>query len=89
VYQTYLQAKCAAGVVIQQTMTPNYASDAANVDEVKISPKGTRTRDLFKFDHAQLQDVDAFQVTLGDKQAVSNNWTLDGWIGRYRKGEPK
>lgn len=78
---SWVQAKTAAGVTIQQSLIRNYGDVSDNVTTMSIAANGSETRTLRRFSAADLAEAWTFQVELGDTSAIANSWTLDRWMG--------
>lgn len=88
IQRTYVRASAQAGVSLQQTLTRNGGDETARVSTVSLSPAGSQTAVLRRFEDAALQDADTVQVTLGDGLATASAWTLLGWTADVKLGGP-
>jgi hypothetical protein len=77
--EPYLRASAQSGVSIQQAFVRNFSDETSRTSTVDLTPVGSQTAVLRKFEGASLVDGDAVQVTLGDASAVASAWTLYGW----------
>jgi hypothetical protein len=77
--EPYLRASAQSGVSIQQAFVRNFSDETSRTSTVDLTPVGSQTAVLRKFEGASLVDGDAVQVTLGDASAVASAWTLFGW----------
>jgi hypothetical protein len=88
IQRAYLRAGASTGVTIQQSFTRNFGDETARTSTVSLTPTGSATKVLKKFEDAALQDGDAVQVTLGDASAVASAWTLESWTAEAKTGAP-
>jgi len=78
--KTYLNAKTARNVVIDQVLLPDYEQQPKRTATVSISPKGTESRVLVRVQETALAEFASFQVILGQTAALPNVWQIDGWL---------
>ena len=86
--RAYLRAAASTGVTIQQSLIRNLGDETARTSTVSLTPTGSQTAVLRKFEDAALQDGDAIQVTLGDSAAADTAWSLLGWESELKTGGP-
>lgn len=85
--EPYLQALAVSGVTITQTWTRNHGDETGRTSTVSLTPTGSQTRVVRKFEGGELVDADHAQVTLGDGSAANNAWTMDEWIAPFEMQE--
>lgn len=86
ILRAYLRATAQTGVTIQQSITRNFGDETNRTSTVSLTPTGSQTALLRKFEDAALQDADAFQITLGDASAVASAWQLLEWAADIKDG---
>jgi len=84
--RSYLLATAEPGVTIQQAWVRNFGDEVNRTDAVMLTPQGSETRLLRKFESPELAEAYAFQVQLGDASAVSSGWTLERWWAEVEEG---
>jgi hypothetical protein len=89
VVRSYLLATAQAGVSIQQAWIRNFGDEVNRTDAVTLTPHGSETRLLRKFESPELAEAYVFQVQIGDASAVSAAWTLERWWADVSEGEVK
>lgn len=86
VKRAYLRGGASSGTTIQQSLVRNFGDETSRTSTVTLTPTGSATLVLKKFEDAALQDGDAVQVTLGDVSAVASAWTLYRWNAEVETG---
>lgn len=86
VLRSYVRASTTNGVSLQQSLVRNGGDQTAPTSTVDLTPVGSQTMGLRKFDNAALQDADAIQVTLGDASALASTWQAFEWAAEITEG---
>lgn len=87
--KSYLAATAADGVSIQQSLVRNFGDETNRTSVVTLAAENSETVVFRKFEDAAMQDAWAFQVTLGDPDANTSQWTLYQWRSDLKVGGPR
>lgn len=88
VRRAYARTSAQPGVTLQQSLIRNFGDETNRTSTISLTPTGSQTHLLRKFEDAALQDGDAVQVTLGDVSAVASAWQLHSWSAEVKTGAP-
>jgi hypothetical protein len=86
--RAYLRASAQSGVTIRESLIRNMGDETVRTSDVLLTPVGSQTNILKKFEDAALQDGDTVQVTLGDSAAVASAWQLFAYHAELALGAP-
>ena len=85
--RSYLLASAQSGVSITQTWIRNFGDETNRTDHVSLTPEGSETNVLRRFDAPELQDAGVFQVQLGDAAAANSAFVLERWWAQIEEQE--
>ncbi len=72
-----LIAKALSGVTITQTLDRDYGMATSRTSTALLTPSGTETRVIKKFEASEISQAGALQVQVGDGAAQQGRWSLD------------
>jgi hypothetical protein len=84
--RAYTIASAESGVNLQQSLTRNTGDEANRTSTVSLTPLGSETTVLRKFEDAALTDAWSWQVTIGDAAAANTAWQVFQWRARISMG---
>lgn len=86
VRKAYLVASAQSAVTIRQTIIRNTGDETNRTSDVVLTPVGSETTVLRKFEDAALQDAWTFQIALGDIATPNVAWQLHQWRATVAAG---
>jgi hypothetical protein len=85
-HDAVLTAEFATGVTITATINRDFDRETKTATAL-LTSTGTETRVIRRLEDSGFGEIGAVQFTLGDAEAVSNNWVLDALSARVQPQE--
>lgn len=85
VMRAYVLASAETGVTLTQGYVRNFGDETSRTDTALLTPVGSETKVLKKFESPDLADAYAFQVEIGDASAAATTFTLERWWTEFKE----